>query len=175
MKTSQLVISVVGEDRPGIVSELCRVATDAGCNVENSRMTALGSEFAIIMLLSGSWDALAKFENQIPLLEKKQLTVLCKRTEPISEKKQMIHYNINVVSMDHPGLVYDISDFFAARGIDIEDLSTSSYRASHTGAPMFTLDMIIELGPQIKIAELREQFAILCDELNVDAAMEPVK
>ena len=77
-----LVLSVLGSDRTGIVRELSKSILDAGCNVEDSRMTVLGGEFALIMLVSGSWNAVAKLESLLPKLEQKlTLTITGKATE----------------------------------------------------------------------------------------------
>ena len=53
---NSLIISAVGSDRPGIISELSGIITTHGGNVEESRMSRLGSDFAIIMLVSVSTD-----------------------------------------------------------------------------------------------------------------------
>ena len=58
------VISALGDDRPGIVNDLSRVILDCGCNIEDSRMSVLGGEFALILMTSGSWDGVAKLEQQ---------------------------------------------------------------------------------------------------------------
>ena len=52
---------------------------------------------------------------------------------------------------------------------------TSSHRAAHTGSPMFTLSMTVEIPAATHISTLREQFMEFCDQLNLDAIMEPVK
>ncbi|MGD8514343.1 MAG: glycine cleavage system protein R, partial [Granulosicoccaceae bacterium] len=68
-----------------------------------------------------------------------------------------------------------VAEFFSSRNINIEDLSTGSYAAAHTGTPMFSMNMTISIPAEQSIAELREQFMQFCDELNLDAVMEPVK
>jgi len=63
-----LVISALGEDRPGIVSQFSKVLLEHGCNIEDSRMTVLGGEFAVMLLVEGKWNTLAKVENSLPEL-----------------------------------------------------------------------------------------------------------
>ena len=55
---NNFIISAIGPDRSGIVSELSSIITSHGGNVEESRMSKMGSDFAIIMLVSVSpdWD-----------------------------------------------------------------------------------------------------------------------
>lgn len=171
-----LVISAIGADRPGIVNALSSNILEHNCNIVDSRMTVLGGEFAIIIMVSGSWDKVAKLETALPLLEGKLgLTIISKRTEQRDTQGKMLPYLVEVISMDHEGIVYNIAEFFSSRNINVEDLSTGSYSAAHTGTPMFNMNMIISIPSDIQLGELREQFTEFCDSLNLDAVMEPVK
>lgn len=174
--SNYLVISALGEDHPGIVSELSQVILNSGCNIEDSRMSILGGEFALIMLVSGAWNNIAKLESQLPALQDKLgLITTARRTQARNVTREEIPYNIEVVSLDHPGIVQKITGFFSKRNINIHDMYTTSQRAAHTGSPMFALSMTVEIPAATHISTLREQFMEFCDELNLDAMMEPVK
>ena len=58
-----LAVSAIGGDRTGMVHELTRVISECGGNISESRMASLGTEFAMLLLVSGNWHALAKLEN----------------------------------------------------------------------------------------------------------------
>lgn len=170
------MISALGEDRPGLVSELSETILNTGCNIEDSRMSILGGEFALIMMVSGAWNNIAKLEDLLPVSQEKLgLIITGRRTESRKLTKQEVPYSIEVVSLDHPGIVQQIAGFFSKRKINIHDMYTSSHRAAHTGSPMFTLSMTIEIPAATHISTLRDQFMEFCDELNLDAIMEPIK
>ena len=165
-----LVITAVGDDGPGIVDKLSEAIMESGCNINDSRMTVLGGEFALILMI------LAKLENQLPSIgEKLSLTITSKRTELEPQSEDLLAYSVDVVSMDHPGIVYKIANFFSSRSINIRELNTNSYAAAHTGTPMFTLSMVVNVPTDIRIATLREDFLDFCDGLNMDAVLEPFK
>ena len=171
-----LVITAVGKDRPGIVDKLSMAILDCGCNINDSRMTVLGGEFALLLLVSGKWNELAKLENQLLSIgESLSLTITSKRTEKEGRKGNMLSYSVDVVSIDHPGIVYKIANFFSSRNINIRELNTNSYAAAHTGTPMFTISMVVNVPSDIRIASLREDFLDFCDGLNMDAVLEPSK
>ncbi|NIM28270.1 MAG: glycine cleavage system protein R [Gammaproteobacteria bacterium] len=173
---THLVISAVGRDRPGLIDELSRAILDCGCNIGDSRMAVLGSELAIMMALSGHWNAIAKLENQLPKLEESLgIKIISKRSEPRTGTENLIPYGVEVVSIDHPGIVYEVTNFFSRRGINVEDLYTSSYSAPHTGAAMFALHMTVGIPSDTAIASVRGDFMDFCDDLNLDAMMAPVK
>ena len=171
-----LAVSAVGNDRTGIVHELSRVITECGGSISESRMANLGSEFAMLLLVSGNWHSLAKLETELKKLgETAGLTVNVKRTEPRGARTDMVPYSIDVVCLDQTGIVTGLSGFFSSRAIDIAELSTRVYAAAHTGAAMFSVQMIVNLPTRIHLAQLRESFMDFCDSLNLDAIMEPVK
>jgi len=171
-----LVISAIGKDRAGIVNDLSKAILDNGCNVEDSRMTVLGGEFALILMISGPWSAIAKMEATLPKLEKKlDLTIVARATEARAVRANMVPYAVDVVAMDHPGIVHDIAQFFSGRQINIEDMNSWTYAAAHTGTPMFSLNMTISVPADLNIGRLRQEFTDFCDDLNIDATLEPAR
>ncbi|VAW83230.1 Glycine cleavage system transcriptional antiactivator GcvR [hydrothermal vent metagenome] len=173
---NQLVIAALGEDRPGLVDRLSGWVTDSGCNIADSRMTVLGGEFAVLLLVTGNWNNLAKLENQCDSMQEQLgMTLHIKRTEPRSATGDFLPYGVDVVSLDHPGIVHNLANFFSQRNINIQDLSTSTYAAAHTGTQMFAVHMALDVPASIHIATLREEFLDFCDRLNLDAVIEPVK
>lgn len=171
-----LAVSAIGNDRTGMVHDITRVITDCGGNIAESRMAALGSEFAMLVLVNGNWHALARIESELArLAETGALSVQLKRTEPRASRTDMLPYSVDIVSLDQTGIVAGLSGFFAGRGIDISEVSTRGYAAAHTGAPMFAVQMIINVPSKLPVAQLREEFMDFCDSLNLDAILEPVK
>jgi glycine cleavage system transcriptional repressor len=175
-KKTYLVISALGADRPGIVNSLSRAIAEHGCNIEDSRMAVLGGEFAAMLLVEGKWNTLAKVENSLPEMERELgLVIIAKRTGERETGRNLIPYAVEVVAMDHPGIVNSLAGFFAEREINIEDMITSSYPAPHTGTPMFSVHMSVGIPADLHIATLRDEFMDYCDSLNLDAVLEPIK
>jgi glycine cleavage system transcriptional repressor len=171
-----IAICAIGSDRTGLVYDLTRVVVDCGGNILESRMTALGNEFATMMLVSGNWHTLAKLEAELAkLAEASGLTITSRRTEPRASRADMVSYTVDVVCLDQPGVLHALAGFFSSRGIDIGDITTRTYNAAHTGAPMFSVYMVVHIPTRIHIAALREEFMDLCDNLNLDAILEPLK
>ena len=171
-----IVISAVGTDRAGVVHELTRVVLECNGNVVESRMTALGTEFAMLLLVSGNWHTLAKLEAELEKLgAAHNLTITVRRTEPRPVREDQLPYAIDVVCLDQAGIVFNLAGFFSARNIEIAEMNTRSYAAAHTGAPMFSLQMTVNIPAKSHIGTLREEFMDFCDQMNLDAIMEPVK
>ena len=139
-------------------------------------MTILGEEFTMSMLISGTWDSIAKAESSLEKLQKQyHLQLQTKRTEPRKPGQSLMPYAIDVVSFDHIGVVHEITHFITGSSILIQEMTTTTYNAAYTGTPMFSLHMTINIPTEISIAGLRGEFMDFCDKLNLDAIMEPVK
>jgi len=171
MKT-QLVISALGEDRPGIVDELSNIIYTHALNVEDSRMSVLGGEFAILLLVSGEQSAIDAIQSQLSEIEQSlKMRLLLKPTTDTNSAKNTIPYSVEVSALDNPGIVRNIASFFSSRNINIVNAQTERYAAPHTGSPMFALHMTISIPADVNIAQLRETFMDTCDALNLDAEL----
>lgn len=171
-----MVISAIGGDRTGVVRDLTRVILDCGGSVRESRMTALGAEFAALLLVSGNWHAVSRMEQELARFgESNSLTIQLKRTEIKQLARELLPYAIDVVCIDQPGIIHNLAGFFAERNIELGEVTTRSYPAANTGAPMFSVQMFVNIPASLHISRLREEFMDFCDQLNLDAIMEPVK
>lgn len=170
-----LAVTAIGPDRTGLVRDVSRIVTDAGGNIQESRMIALGSEFALLMLIAGNWATVAKIGEKLDKLQKEaDLTITARDSAPRADPNSA-PYSIDVVALDHEGIVLGLSDFFASREIDIAEMNTRRYHAPHTGAPMFGVQMTVNLPSDVQVASLREEFLAYCESGNLDAIMEPAE
>ena len=171
-----IVISAVGTDRTGVVQDLTKVILTCGGNIEESRMTTLGREFAMLLLVSGNWHTLNRLEQGLDKLrQSSDLTISIKETDEKPVEEDRMPYAVDIVALDQQGIVFNLANFFATRDIEIADVATRSYAAAHTGAPMFAVQMAVNVPSTIHVAQLRDEFLELCDRLNLDAILEPVK
>jgi glycine cleavage system transcriptional repressor len=171
-----LAVSAIGSDRTGLVYDITRVIVDCGGNVLESRMSSLGSEFAMLLLVSGNWHTLTKLENEFKKLsDTNGINVTIRRTEARAARPDVVTYSVDVVCLDQPGVVFNLAGFFSSRGIDIADVTTRNFQAAQTGASMFNMQMVVHVPGKIHISALREEFMELCDHMNLDAILEPHK
>jgi len=171
-----LVVSALGHDRPGIVNDLSRVILDASGNIIDSRMTVLGGEFAVILLVAVSEPLLASLEKSLEELGKaKDLTISSRPTRTQDGTANRMPYHIEVVAIDHPGIVYQLTNYLSKHNINIQDLVTQRYAAPHTGTSMFSVDIRVAIPSNLAVKQFREEFRNYCDELNLDMTLESVK
>lgn len=172
----QLLIQAVAPvvDSPLLV--LSRRIADAGCNLVESRVATVGADVSVLLLAKGAWDAIAKLENALGRIGRDEnLHLLSYRTQARDQPSHLLPYMVEVVAADKPGVLVELIDFFNRRKISIEQMSSMRYQAMQTGADMFQAQITIGIPSDTRIAELRDEFMELCDGLNLDAIMDPVK
>ena len=134
MKT-YLAISAVGRAQTNLLDQLSRAVLDCGCSIRESRMSLMGNEFAMIFLVEGNWNNVAKLEAVLPGLEKRlELALTAQRAELRRAESNLLPYAVEVVALDQPGIVHHLANFFSTRGITICDLFTNAYAAANSGS-----------------------------------------
>ena len=167
-----LVLTAVGPDRPGLVSEIASAIHGAGANLEDSRMAILGGEFALLLLLSGPEAAALAVERSAGALgEKLGLRVLLKRTGR-GQYRDFLPYRISVTGVDRPGIVLLVSEILARRGVNVASLESHLDYMPESGTPLFVLEADLQVPSEALLIELRRDLARQCDEENLDLSLE---
>jgi glycine cleavage system transcriptional repressor len=171
-----LAVTAIGADRTGLVRDLSQAISSAGGSILQSRMTTLGQEFAMLVLVAANWHTLQKVEDALAELQQNSgLAISTRQTERRAKQAPAAPYNVDIVAIDQEGIVAGLANFFASRGIEIADLNTRQYNAAHTGAAMFSIQMAINVPATMHLAALREEFHEYCEEQNLDAIIEPIQ
>lgn len=172
----QLLIQAVAPSRDSPLLVLSRRIADAGCNLAESRVATVGADVSVLLLAKGSWDAIAKLETALGRIGRDDnLHLLSYRTQARDQQSHLLPYMVEVVAADKPGVLVELIDFFNRRKISIEQMSSMRYQAMQTGADMFQAQITVGIPADTRIAELRDEFMEMCDGLNLDAIMDPVK
>ena len=160
-----LIISAVGSDRPGIVSELSGSITSHGGNIEKSRMTRLGSDFTIIMLVTvdPKWE-----ESLVVALQAiKELSITTKGTEPntviAGENCQ-----ISLSGADNEGIVKILSKYLEEKSINIIEMDTHISQAPISGSPLFNLNASISIPGEVDGRDIQSDLSQISKALGVE-------
>lgn len=173
---SQLIITAVGPDRPGIVGELTGHLHSAGANILDSRMVNLRGQFAIVLLIEIAEDAAARIDRELPEYGKRiglNLNVSGQTTAP--KPLAGLPFRLKTYSNDQPGIVARLTNLLRAHGVNIEELSAWQESAAFAGTPIFITEMRLTVPPGVLLRNLRSELEALCAELNCDVDLEPAE
>lgn len=172
------ILSAIGRDRPGLVAELAQLVYDSDSNLEDSRMTILGSDFAVILLCSsagaGAFDALALGAKRLE--REHALTIFLRQLEDSDRSgvpaAGMRLYRMQAAGEDRAGIVAGLCRVLAEHGVNIVDLSTRS-RPGPGGSPHYEMTVSLEVPESVEIGALRAALGREADRLVIDVLLQP--
>lgn len=166
MHTS-LVLTVIGPDRPGLVEAIAAVVARHGANWEESRMAQLGGQFAGMLRVTAPEETQDALEDALAGLGSVGLKVTVARAAAAQvQVPKLLH--LNLVGQDRPGIVREIAEALARRGVSIESLETRCVSASMSGEQLFEADAVLAVPPALAAEDLRTALEALANELMVD-------
>jgi len=161
------ILTVIGDERPGLVSALSGPINAHRASWERSQMSRLAGKFAGIVLVAVAderYDALA---SELMALEAKGLRVVLERTD-VPVERASVRLRLDLLGADHPGIVAELSAALAARGVSIEELTTDVRDAPMAGGTLFEARAALTAPPTTNVEALGAMLEGLADELMVE-------
>ncbi|MFW5826224.1 MAG: glycine cleavage system protein R [bacterium] len=169
------VLTASGADRVGIVDDVSSALLEAGCNIEESKMSVLGGEFALIVLVSAPEAGIAALLDRVDELgERVGLELSARRTGPHAANPKGRPYRIECVSLDTPGIVHSVTGLLRRRGVNIDELETETTGAPFTGAPMFHMRITAIVPGDVSASDLRDELAHVASTQDLDISVRPI-
>jgi len=171
------ILTAVGRDRPGIVADLAEMVFEIGCNLEDSSMVNLGSEFATMVLLSGQGKEIGdRLHMACKHLEyEKGMTIFIK---PIEEgrgppRPPAAPYRLHTMGEDKAGIVARTARAVSSAGGNILQLTSHLRPAASSGTPLYEMEMRFDLPASADLEALRKQLIGIENALHIDITLSP--
>jgi glycine cleavage system transcriptional repressor len=172
-----LVLTLTGPDRIGIVENVTGLLVARGGNVEVSRMARLGGEFAILMLVSIPAERVAGLETDLESLSAhgyKVTTTLVQQTHAEAHPG-WLPYRIEVHGADHEGIIQEVARYLSQRGINIESMDSETTPAPISGVPLFTMTAEVAVPPDLAGQDWEAGLEDLSSHLNLEIRVIEVR
>jgi glycine cleavage system regulatory protein len=166
-----LVMTVIGQDRPGLVDSVAALVAEYGGNWLESRMSRLGGHFAGILRVE------VPSENEPPLvaalkrLESSGLTVVVHPDQPKALPTSTRQSVLDIVGQDRPGIVREISHALASFGVNVEELHTECASAAMSGETLFKAHARLSIPASCDAAQIRQQLERIAADLIVEISL----
>ncbi len=168
---TSLVLTVLGPDRPGLVEALAGPIAAHGGNWLESRMAHLAGKFAGILRLEVEEAHAAPLAAALAALEAQGLKVVVERDDAPPAPADLRFMVVELEGLDRPGLVKEIAQVLAERGVNIEELVTNRSSAPMSGEPLFRSRAWIHVPPRVDAGELRGRLERLAADLMVQVTL----
>ena len=175
MRTN-IVLTLTGADRIGLVEEITKLLLELGGNVETSRMARLGGEFVILMLVSIPAEQLADLDRDVEYLITQGYKVTTSQTAQTYAEAHpgWLSYQIEVQGADHEGIIHQVARHLSQRGINIESMDTGTAPAPISGTPLFTMTALVAVPPNLPGQDWQVALEEVERQLNVDISVSAV-
>jgi glycine cleavage system regulatory protein len=165
-----LVLTVLGDDRPGLVSALSAPISAHGASWERSQLSRLEGKFAGIVLVTVREDRYDALVAELTQLESQGLKVVAERTD-VPAGPDTVALTLELLGADRPGIVAEVSAALAEQGVGIEELSTDVREAPMAGGRLFEARAVLSAPTSASTTDLRTVLEALADELMVEITL----
>jgi len=170
----RFVMTAFGKDRVGFVADVTRLLYENNCNLEDTSMNLLMDEFTISLLFSSSnehvQDQLARECRRLEM--EKGISAFIRQLpgmEPPQNSGRTC--TLHIEGLDQSGIVFKTSQFLAERQLNILHLNSISKPSPQSGAPMYNMDIQIQVPEGISLPQLEDDLSLVADELQVDISL----
>jgi glycine cleavage system transcriptional repressor len=166
-----MAVTVVGNDRPGIVSAVTRSLYEAGCNLEDATSTILRGHFSMMLIVKAPNEVAPEaLESKLRSAgDEFGLVVTVRPVDEVDESVAPPTHVVSVYGADRPGIVFRVADELAAGGANITDLTSRVIGGDD--APVYALMLEISVPPDASLEGMLES---LRSELEVEVTSHPV-
>ncbi|MGH9264604.1 MAG: glycine cleavage system protein R [Acidimicrobiales bacterium] len=171
---AHFAVTAVGADRPGIVAAVTRAFVEQGGNLEDSSMTILRGQFAMMLVVAvPDGVGVDQLEAALagPAAELDLVVTVRPAAEPSAELEDAASWTVSVYGADHPGIVHGVASLLASRSVNIVDLSTRVVGSAEQ--PLYTMILEVTLPPGGDPRELEQALEAKAGELGVTCRLHP--
>ena len=167
-----LVMTVIGEDRPGLVDSLSGAVTEFGGNWLESRMSRLAGQFAGIVHITVPSEREHGLTLALKNLDAQGLKVVVHAGRVESTDPARALSSLEIVGQDRPGIVRQISHALAAFGVNVEELHTECASAAMSGETLFKAHAKLHIPESCDVSELRKELEKIAADLIVEITLQ---
>lgn len=167
-----LVLTLVGDDRAGLVAAVADVVDAHGGNWENSELAELAGAFAGIVEISVAAERVDGLRSALSALDG-MLTVSVHPGEKggVDAPPPRL-LTIRVLGNDHPGIVREVSSALRAHDLSIERMTTETRDAAMSGGRLFEATVSARVPASVDLAAVTGDLERLAAEIQVDVTVE---
>lgn len=174
-----IIITAVGPDKPGMAHAVAQILADAGCNLEDTTMTRLAGEFAMILIvtppqnlsLEGLQTRLAPLEKSHDLFINSRFIADENSLTIQEESEQAPRFIVSAYGPEASGLLAKLTGVFAAHEVNITDVQS---RVASAGA-VYVMLFEVQLPAGLDAAFLQSELEKAGREIGVSISLRPLE
>ena len=164
-----LVLTVIGDDRAGLVDALADPIARHEGNWDRSHMARLAGKFAGIVVVSVPDERTDELTAELDALTAQGLldvtVAIASNDGPVDTDGVL---QLHLIGQDRPGIIREVASALARRNVSIEELETSASSAPMSGELLFEATATLRVPADNDPSDLRTVLEAIANELMVD-------
>lgn len=169
---AQIIITVIADDRPGVVETLADIIARLNGNWLESQLMNIHGKFSGIVAVAIPESRLSELQNDLDQLADQGFAIASQRVNQLPNKRNLKPFKLTIVGPDRPGIVKEVSSALANRGINLTKLTSECSSMPWSGEPMFTAQGLAHIPQHVNMVELDDDLDAIAEELGLDIALE---
>jgi glycine cleavage system regulatory protein len=167
-----VVVSLIAEDRPGLVAQLAAAVAEQGGNWLESQMGRLGGTFAGAVLVEIAPEHIDDLTRAVRDLRDVDVVEVTAATDGGSADADLTPVHLLVVGQDQPGIGREVTVALADRGLGIREFHSATSDAPMSGERLFEAAAVIGVAPDLDLSELRAALDEVSTQLRLDIRLD---
>ncbi len=168
MINCSLILTVMSDDKPGVVELLSQTIAKHDGNWLKSRMSYMAGKFAGILVINLPQDNKNKLLTDLDNLSRYGLSVTAENAGQQQSEESYQEYIIQLTSNDRPGIIKEVSQVLAERNVNLLDLNSDSSSAPMTGAPLFQATALVQVPNDVDVDDLVTRLENIANDLMIE-------
>ena len=164
---TNLVLTVIANDKPGLVETLAEAIADHQGNWLESSMSQLAGKFAGILRISVEANHVQTLIDALSSLPV-GLKLVVEQAETEEQADESRTVELALVGNDRSGIIREISHALAILSVNVEHLSTYCEPAPMSGDVLFRAHAILRVPIEMSLEDLQGELERLADDLIVE-------
>lgn len=165
----QLIVTILGSNNVGILSEIANTVSDTGCNILDSRQAIYGEDFSLTMILEGNQVAITKAEIKVPqICQRHDLLSMLKRTKRHCKQNLEHLIDVEISGNDTPGAIHKVSTLLAKFDAAVSALRQKTFTDQDTQQELMKIKFVASVPLDTNIQDLEHNFSLLLNTLGLD-------
>ncbi|MBY0419038.1 MAG: glycine cleavage system protein R [Pararheinheimera sp.] len=161
----QLILTVIGQDKAGLVEQLATVIASHQGNWMASNLSHLGGYFAGILQLEVSEEHVFALTTELERMSDLDIKIQQGLQSEIHQDKQL---QFVITGNDRPGIVRELSSVIKHKGANITHFESSKQSAPNWGVPLFHAIATVELPANLNKEEVVKALEAIASDVVVD-------
>ncbi len=165
----QLIVTILGANKVGILSEIASCVLECGCNILDSRQAIYGQDFSLTMIVEGTQSAVTRAEVRIPsTCHRLDLLSLCKRTKKHCKQNLERLIDVEIAGKDTPGVIKQVTALLAEFDAAISAFRQKRFKDEVLDCDMIKLKLVTSISADTDLQLLQQKFDELLSSLSLD-------